>query len=408
MADGSELLGVPVRLGGGRGYRVEIGAGALARLGAVARAGLGRGARKVALVSNPRVFGLYGARAVESLRGAGLEVAHWLMPEGERFKTLRTGERALGFFSGFGLERSDGVVALGGGVVGDLAGFAAALYLRGVPLVQAPTTLLSQIDSSVGGKTGVNTAAGKNLVGAFHQPAAVVVDTDTLKTLPRRELTAGWCEAVKQGAVGDRRLFERTRKFLSEEAGAGRNLRGGPGVIGSDAGRAEELARIIAAQCAFKARIVAGDEREEVGRDDARSRKVLNFGHTVGHALEAVTNYRRFRHGEAVGYGCLAAGEISTRLGLLDESELESLRGAVALAGRLPGAEDLDAETIRRALRKDKKAVGGSVRWVLLESLGHARVVDGREVPGRVVLASIRAALRTPRTLPKVTRGDAK
>jgi 3-dehydroquinate synthase len=411
MADGAKLLSVPVRLGGGRSYRVEIGAGALARLGAAAREGLRREARKVALVSNPRVFDLYGARAVESLRGAGFEVAHWLMPEGERFKTLRTAERALDFFSSFGVERSDGVVALGGGVVGDLAGFAAALYLRGVRFVQAPTTLLSQIDSSVGGKTGVNTSAGKNLVGAFHQPAAVVVDTDTLATLPRRELTAGWCEAVKQGAVGDRRLFVRTKKFLAEEARAGRNFSGGPGVIGSEEsedGRSEELARIIAAQCAFKARIVAGDEREELARDDARSRKVLNFGHTVGHALEAVTNYRRFRHGEAVGYGCLAAGEISMRLGLLDESELESLRGAVALAGALPYADDLDLETIRRALRKDKKAVGGSVRWVLLERLGRARVVDGREVPGRVVLASIRAALQPRRTLPKVTRGDAK
>ena len=397
MADESELLSVPVRLGGGRSYRVEIGAGALSRLGAVARAGLRREARKVALVSNPRVFGLYGARAVAALRGAGFEVAHWLMPEGERFKTLRTAGRALDFFSEFGIERSDGVVALGGGVVGDLAGFAAAVYLRGVSFVQAPTTLLSQIDSSVGGKTGVNTGAGKNLVGAFHQPSAVVVDTDTLGTLPRRELTAGWCEAVKQGAVGDRRLFERTKKFLAGEA---RNLRGGASVKESDAGRGEELARIIAAQCAFKARIVAGDEREELARDDARSRKVLNFGHTVGHALEAVTGYRRFRHGEAVGYGCLAAGEISRRLGLLDESELESLRGAVALAGRLPEAGDLDAETIRRALRKDKKAVGGSVRWVLLESLGRARVVDEGEVPGRVVLASIRAALRTRRTLP--------
>ncbi|HEX8352686.1 MAG TPA: 3-dehydroquinate synthase [Pyrinomonadaceae bacterium] len=397
MADGSKVLSVPVRLGGGRRYAVEIGAGALSRLGAVARASLPREARKVGLVSNPRVFGLYGARAVAALRGAGFEVAHWLMGEGERFKTLRTAERALGFFSEAGLERSDGVVALGGGVVGDLAGFAAALYLRGVRVVQVPTTLLAQIDSSVGGKTGVNTAAGKNLVGAFHQPAAVVVDTDTLGTLPRRELTAGWCEAVKQGAVGDRRLFERTRKFLDAEA------RGNSG-----ASRDEELARIIAAQCAFKADIVAGDEREELARADARSRKILNFGHTVGHALEAVTNYRRFRHGEAVGYGCLAAGEISRRLGLLDESELESLRGAVALAGRLPEAADLDAETIRRALRNDKKAVGGSVRWVLLERLGRARVVDGREVPPRVVLASIRAALQTPRTLPKVPRGDAK
>ena len=400
MADAPDFIGVPVRLKGGRGYRVEIGAGALSRLGESARANLPPEARKVALVSNPRVFELYGARAVAALKESGFEVGHWLMPEGERFKTLRTAERALQFFSKFGLERGDGVVALGGGVVGDLAGFAAAVYLRGVRFVQSPTTLLSQIDSSVGGKTGVNTAAGKNLVGAFHQPAAVVIDTDTLRTLPRRELTAGWCEAVKQGAVGDRCLFERTKKFLAGEAGEGRNRRPGAGVIDAEAGRASELARIIAAQCAFKARIVAGDEREELSRGDARSRKILNFGHTVGHALEAVTGYRRFRHGEAVGYGCLAAGEISHRLGLLDAPGLESLREAVALAGRLPPAADLDAGTIARALRNDKKAVGGSVRWVLLERLGRARVVDGREVPRRVVLASIRAVLSAPRTLP--------
>ena len=401
MTDELKTLSVPVRLGGGRGYRVEIGAGALARLGHAARASLPKEARKAALVSNARVFGLYGGRAVASLRAAGFEVSHWLMGEGERFKTMGTAERALEFLSGAGLERSDAVVALGGGVVGDVAGFAAALYLRGVAFVQAPTTLLAQIDSSVGGKTGVNTAAGKNLVGAFHQPSAVVVDTATLGTLPRRELTAGWCEAVKQGAVGDRRLFERTKRFLTGKARKAGNRPAGAGVIESDAGRAAELARLIAAQCAFKARVVAGDERESLGRNDARSRKILNFGHTVGHALEAVTSYRRFRHGEAVGYGCLAAGEISTRLGLLDPSELESLREAVALAGRLPRAADLDAETIGRALRKDKKAVGGSVRWVLLEGLGRARVVDGREVPARVVLASIRAALAAPRRPPQ-------
>src|SRR5829696_4811047 len=396
MTDELKRLSVPVRLGEGRGYRVEIGAGVLARLGDAARASLPQEARKLALVSNERVFGLYGGRAVASLQAAGFEVSHWLMGEGERFKTMRTAERALEFLSAAGLERSDAVLALGGGVVGDVAGFAAALYLRGVAFVQAPTTLLAQIDSSVGGKTGVNTAAGKNLVGAFHQPAAVVVDTATLRSLPGRELTAGWCEAVKQGAVGDRRLFERTKRFLQEESRGKSNRPAGADVIRSDGKRDAELARIIAAQCAFKARIVAGDERESLRRDDARSRKILNFGHTVGHALEAVTGYRRFRHGEAVGYGCVAAAEISKRLGLLDPSELESLREAVALAGPLPRAADLDAELVARALRKDKKAVGGSVRWVLLEGLGRARVVDGREVPARVVLASVRSALAAP------------
>jgi 3-dehydroquinate synthase len=372
---------VTVRLSGGRGYPIEIGAGVLSELGGVARSNLLPEARRVALVSNRRVFDLYGARAVESLRAAGFDVASWLMGEGERFKTLRTAERALAFLSHSGLERSDAVMALGGGVVGDLAGFAAALYMRGISFLQVPTTLLAQIDSSVGGKTGVNMRAGKNLVGAFHQPAAVLIDTETLRTLPPRELTAGWCEAIKQGAVGDRRLFERTRKFLAAESRRKAD------------GRDEELARIIAAQCEFKARVVACDEREDVGRADSRSRKILNFGHTVGHALEAVTDFRRFRHGEAVGHGMIAAAEISKRLALLDESELESLRETVRLAGSLPPASDLDADAISRALSKDKKAVGGSVRWVLLERLGGARIVDGREVPDSVVRASLRAAL---------------
>jgi 3-dehydroquinate synthase len=390
MAFDVKMKRVAVQLGGGRGYSVEIGAGALAELGRVARAGLSAEVRRVALVSNPRVFALYGGRAVESLRAAGFDVAHWLMGDGERFKSLRTAERALEFLSASKLERSDAVVALGGGVVGDLAGFAAAVYLRGVAFVQVPTTLLAQIDSSVGGKTGVNTRAGKNLVGAFHQPAAVVVDTETLRTLPQRELTAGWCEAIKQGAVGDEKLFERTRKFLEAEAKRKAQM---PMAQDDDGRREEELARIIAAQCAFKAEIVAGDEREDLGRDDARSRRVLNFGHTVGHALEAVTGYRRFRHGEAVGHGMIAAAEISKRLALLGASELESLREAVRLAGRLPSASDLDVETICGALRADKKSVGGSVRWVLLEGIGRARVVGGREVPDAVVRDSVRAAL---------------
>ena len=371
-----------------RSYPIDVGPGVLSTLGAVARAHLPAEAARVAIVSNPRVFALYGADAAATLRGAGFAVSHWLMGDGERFKSLRTAERCLHFLSVSKLERADAVVALGGGVVGDLAGFAASVYLRGVAFLQVPTTLLAQFDSSVGGKTGVNTRAGKNLVGAFHQPRAVVVDTDTLRTLPRRELTAGWCEALKQGAVGDRRLFERTRRFLErgprreeeEESRQGVHLE-------------EELAEIVAAQCAFKARIVVGDEREDLSRTDARSRRVLNFGHTVGHALEAVTNYRRFRHGEAVGHGMIAAAEISKRLGLLDVSELESLRGAVRAAGLRPAAGGLDVAAIVAAIGADKKAVGGSVRWVLLERIGRARVVDGREVPARVVRESIRAAL---------------
>ncbi|MCA1592181.1 MAG: 3-dehydroquinate synthase [Acidobacteria bacterium] len=396
MADEKDVRRVHVRLGGRESYEIEIGAGLLSGVGVVARKALSPHARRVALISNRRVFELYGETCVRSLRAAGFKVSHWLMGEGERYKSLRTAESALRFLAEAGLERSDAVMALGGGVVGDLAGFAAALYLRGVAFLQAPTTLLAQIDSSVGGKTGVNTRTGKNLVGTFHQPRAVLVDTETLRTLPARELTAGWCEAIKQGAVGDRRLFERTKKFLAGVQPDAAERKDESAAVERIA-REARLAGLIAAQCSFKAKIVAGDERESVGRTDSRSRRILNFGHTVAHALESVTGYRRFRHGEAVGYGMLAAAEISFRLGLLEAAGLESLREAVRLAGRLPRADDLDTELIRRALRADKKSVGGEIQWVLLEELGRARIVGGRDIPVRVVNESVNGALRLRR-----------
>jgi len=373
---------VRVRVGARRAdYEIIIGASVLSTLGAQSRRALNPRARRIALISNPKVFKLYGPRVVESLRNADFKVSHWLMNDGERHKTFRTLERALAFLSATGLERSDAVVALGGGVVGDLAGCAAALYLRGVDFIQAPTTLLAQIDASVGGKTGVNTAAGKNLVGAFHQPRAVLIDTHTLQTLPARELTAGWCEAVKQGAAGDRKLFDETCGFLQSQK-AGETTPPG-------------LERLIAAQCAFKAAIVSNDEREDVSRTDARSRRILNFGHTTAHALELITGYRRFRHGEAVGYGMLVAGEISERLGMLGLSELELLRAAVRACGRLPHADDLDPEQIAHSFTHDKKSVGGHLKWILLERLGRAAIVDSSEIAAKLLRASIVAALRT-------------
>ena len=369
-------------------YEIIIGAGTLAEsLGDVARHRLTPHARRIALISNPKVFDLYGTRAIRSLHARDFAVTHWLMGDGERYKSLRTLERALLFLSEAGLERSDAVVALGGGVVGDLAGMAAATYLRGLTYLQVPTTLLAQVDASVGGKTAVNLSAGKNLVGVFHQPRAVLVDTETLRTLPPRELTAGWCESVKQGAAGSRRLFEKTCKFLRDET-PGTSIR-----------REAELENLIAAQCAFKASIVAGDEREEITRTDHRSRRILNFGHTTAHALEAITRYRRFRHGEAVGYGMMVAGEISVRLGLLEVSELELLREAIRLCGRLPRADDLDQAAITSALHAhDKKSVGGHIKWVLLERMGRAAIVDGREITPRILRASLGAALQRPQT----------
>jgi 3-dehydroquinate synthase len=307
------------------------------------------------------------------------------MANGERFKNIRSLERILKFMISERLERNDVVMALGGGVVGDVAGFASAIYMRGLSLVQVPTTLLAQIDSSVGGKTGINLREGKNLVGAFHQPSSVLIDTRTLMTLPRRELVSGFCEAVKQGAVAGRKLFEQTGKLLVAYKSDRSSL------------LSKEMELLISAQCSFKASIVMNDEREATGRSDSRSRRILNFGHTTGHALEAVTSYRRFRHGEAVGHGMLVAGEISKGLGLLDASELESLREAVDLCGRLPEAEDLDEKAIAQAITRDKKSDAGQIQWVMLEGIGRPRIVDGKEISSHLLRSSLRKALRRQR-----------
>ena len=359
-----------------------IGRNTLDQVGQEARRSLDPHACRVAVISNQRVFDFYGAPVVESLRASKFRVTPWLMGDGERFKSLATLEKALQFLANSGLERSDAVVALGGGVVGDLAGFAAATYLRGVSLIQVPTTVIAQVDSAIGGKTGVNLRSGKNLVGAFHQPRAVVVDVSTLKTLPPRELVAGWCEAIKNGAVGSRDLFEKTMGFLKK-------LDSGTTQLSS-----EELERLIKSHCAFKAGIVKHDEREDPERTDNRSRRVLNFGHTVGHALEAATDYRRFRHGEAVGHGMKVAGEISKNLGLLEASELELLRDAIRLCGPLPPAVDLDPSEIMKRVLSDKKSVAGKVQWVLLEKIGSPRVVDGADISARLLREALRKGLK--------------
>lgn len=367
-------------------YDIKIGRGLLRELGTATRDRLGTSARAAAVISNKPVFALYGRTAVESLRASGFAVRPFLIGDGERHKSFRSWERLISLLSENRFERSDVVIALGGGVVGDLSGFAAATYLRGVPFVQVPTTLLAQIDSSVGGKTGINLPNGKNLVGAFHQPSLVLIDTDTLKTLPRRELTSGLCEMVKQGAVGSRRLFRQTLTVLR------RTSRRDPGqlVVNDPAA----LAEAIAAHCRFKATIVSGDEREEISRWDKRSRRILNFGHTTAHALEKTTNYRRFRHGEAVGYGMLVAGEISKSLGMLPSRELESLREAVALCGPFPAADDLPPTQIIRAMAVDKKAVAGRLKWVLLNQIGQPKIVDQAEIKSSILRAALATGLR--------------
>jgi 3-dehydroquinate synthase len=358
-----------------RSSEIHIGAGVRRDLGNLIPF---KAPRRVGIISNQRVFDLYGREVVRSLKSAGFKSFVWLMPEGERYKSFRILEKAVNFLSETGFERDDLVMALGGGVVGDLAGFAAAIYLRGLRLTQAPTTLLSQIDSSVGGKTGINLPTGKNLVGAFHQPASVFIDTETLATLPPRELTSGFCEMVKQSLVADESLFQMTINCLQNK----REL------------SSPEFEELIAAQCGFKASIVANDERESTNRSDTKSRRVLNFGHTTAHALETVTNYRHFRHGEAVGYGMLVAGELSRNLGLIDSGTHDSLRDAVRLCGPLPRADHLDTNQITGALKHDKKSVGGQINWVLLEGIGRPKIVEGRLISAKNLRLSLRAGLR--------------
>ena len=364
-------------------YEIRIGRGILCEAGSIARGCFGEIAQRIALISNSRVFSLYGSTVRKSLQASGFSVSPWLIGDGERHKSVGTAERVLRFLNEIHIERGDGIVALGGGVVGDMAGFAAAIYLRGVSFVQIPTTLLAQIDSSVGGKTGVNLPSGKNLIGCFHQPSAVILDIETLTTLPSRELVAGWCETIKQGAVASRKLFKQTTDFL-------RLFNLESGLIPS------QLEDLIASHCAFKASIVADDEREDITRRDHRSRRILNFGHTIGHALEAVTSYRRFRHGEAVGHGIVVAGEVSKNLGLLDQSELELLSQAIRLCGPLPSAGDLDESAIMSAVMRDKKRTAGRVQWVLLERIGRPCIVDGKEISAAVLRKSLRQALRRP------------
>jgi 3-dehydroquinate synthase len=331
-------------------YKILIG-DRLEHVGRWAQTCLKRGGGKIVIVSNHTVFSLYGDACERSLHKAGFSVTTFLMKDGEKHKSLKTAESALIHFAKLGLTRSDAVIALGGGVVGDLAGFAASVYLRGIAYLQIPTTLLSMIDSSVGGKTGVNTAFGKNLVGAFHQPNGVFIDTSTLSTLPKREMTAGFCEMVKHGALSGRKLLSETHSFLKADQNA-------------------DISDLIAKNIAFKAQIVAGDERESLSKTDSKSRKILNFGHTLAHALEKATNYSYFKHGEAVGYGILYAAELSKYLDLLAEKDVKLLNDVVQCVGPLPSLTNVDENKVLDAFVFDKKNIAGSLQMVLLKGFG--------------------------------------
>jgi 3-dehydroquinate synthase len=309
----------------------------------------------VGIVTNTTVAGLY----LEKLRAAlaGRRITECVLPDGEQYKTLATLAGVFDSWVDARLNRDATILALGGGVVGDIAGFAAACYQRGIGYVQVPTTLLAQVDSSVGGKTGVNHPGGKNLIGAFYQPLAVIADTDTLATLPDRELGAGLAEVIKYGCIWDPLLFDWLEANIDN-------------LTGRDP---DSLAYAIRRSCEIKAAVVALDERE------SNVRAVLNFGHTFGHAIESATHYDTYLHGEAVGLGMLMAADLSQRLGWLDTRELVRIRDLLTRAGLPTRTPQIGAARGFELMGMDKKVLAGTVRLVLLEKLGRAVVTGAYE-----------------------------
>jgi 3-dehydroquinate synthase len=358
---------------GEKAYAVVIGEGALASLGERIRDLGFQPATRVLVVSNPDVHGPYGAPTLASLERAGMAASALVLEAGEEQKTLASVARIHDEAFARRLERGSLIVALGGGVVGDMAGFAAATWLRGIAVVQVPTTLLAMVDAAIGGKTGVNHPGGKNLIGAFHQPRLVLIDPTTLASLPAREFRAGMAEVIKYGVIGDPDLF------AALETAAGRDPQAGLASI-EDVGPAL-LQTLLERSAAAKARVVAADEHE------GGLRAILNYGHTLGHAVETLSGYRRWLHGEAVGLGMLAAGEIAVAMGLWSAGEQERQRALIA-AARLPLRwPELDPEAVLACLQGDKKVRQGRVRFVLPTAIGQVEIRDDVPPP------TIRAAL---------------
>ncbi len=342
-------------------YPAYVGWGELERLGDHVRRATG--ARRAFVISDATVIKAWGETAVSSLKSAGLEVAQAAATDGDMSKSLASAGKLYAWLAEEHAERRDVIVALGGGMVGDLAGFVAATYLRGMPLVQAPTSLLGMVDASIGGKTAVNHAGAKNIVGAFYQPKAVVADVATLRTLPRRGLVEGLGEVVKHGFIQDESLLDLVEARLED-------------LLALDA---ELTTEIVRRNMQIKASIVSEDEKETGGK-----RELLNYGHTLGHAFEAAGDYSVLLHGEAVAVGMMAAAEIGRRLGLTPPALVERQRRLLERAG-LPTRPPtgMDRSRVREAMALDKKIVAGTQRWVLLEAIGRPVVRD--DVPAGVV-----------------------
>jgi 3-dehydroquinate synthase len=347
-------------------YHIAIASGILPQLGQeMSQLKLGK---KVLLVSNPEIFGYYGEIAVKSLQETGFEVFHHLIPAGEQFKTLESIATLYDIALQYRLERNSTFVALGGGVIGDMTGFGAATWLRGVNFVQVPTTLLAMVDASIGGKTGVNHPQGKNLIGSFYQPKLVLIDPLVLKTLPEREFRAGMAEVIKYGIIWDEKLF-----FDLENA---------PSLDSFQTIDPDLLQTIIIRSCQAKADVVSQDEKE------SNLRAILNYGHTIGHAIESLTNYELIVHGEGVAMGMVAAGNIALEMNLWDKEATQRQYLLIQKSG-LPTAipSHLKAEDIMDMLSNDKKVKDGKVRFILPTKIGQVIISDevSRKVLARVL-----------------------
>jgi shikimate kinase/3-dehydroquinate synthase len=351
---------------GERSYPIAIGPGVLDDAALLARH---VGGQKAAIVTNTTVAPLYLEKIAAPLRAAGRDVVEIVLPDGEEHKHWGSLMAVFDALLANKCDRKTTLIALGGGVIGDLTGYAAASYMRGVPFVQIPTTLLAQVDSSVGGKTGINHPLGKNMIGAFYQPRAVLADTSTLSTLPDRELSAGLAEVIKHGAILDAAFFDwieaNIKQLMAREPAA--------------------LSHAIARSCEIKADVVRKDERE------GGLRAVLNFGHTFGHAIEAGLGYGTWLHGEAVGCGMVMAADLSHRLGLIDAAALERVRALVEAAGLPSAAPDLGFDRWIELMEVDKKNEGGAIKFILLKPLGSPSIAS---VPRETLLATLAACVR--------------
>ena len=337
---------------GPKSYNVEVESGLIESVGnKIASLGLGK---KCVLVTDTHVDTLYGDKVFSSLDNAGYDVKKTVVPEGEEAKSSIWLAKLWDVFLSHGMDRSGFVVALGGGVPGDLAGFAAATFMRGIQFIQVPTTLLAQVDASVGGKTGINLPQGKNLAGAFHQPRSVLIDPEVLKTLDQKDFLSGFAEVIKYGVISDKKLFEflenNLNKILLQDSSA--------------------IAKIISDSCSIKAHVVSKDETEQ------GLRAILNYGHTIGHALETCGKYTQLTHGQAVALDMVAAGRLAALMKSSKREDAERIENLIANAALPMKVDNLDAEMVMQYIKFDKKRHRGSIRFVLLERIGTVYLED--------------------------------